>query len=303
MKLFRGERSETNAAAVRQFVQERQRTPTASGGDSETDSARPKLKFESFHFRHCYDILRSNPTFIEVLLEQGTANGGNEPHKRRRTEGAGSSQEEYSSSTSSDDSDTADSHEDEEQVMMLQAPPASRFQVAKVGAISSGHVHQQPSRWQHPQATANGVQRTVPAARTLIHRPNAAQRESGSVVITFEDASDDLEAPRLECDRAVANEYVRLRTQTLQEDRRLKLLAELRGVVTTISQLAQQLAWNGVASAALAARTGGVCPALDQDVLRDIAFFRHEKQRLKQEIAAIDGAIVTNGIPNGVNSK
>ncbi|POM81567.1 Hypothetical protein PHPALM_443 [Phytophthora palmivora] len=286
VKLFREERSETNAAAVRQYVHDRQRPPTPTG-DSETDSSRPKLKFESFHFRHCYDILRSNPQFIEALLEQCKANGDGGSRKRRRVEGP--DDDEYSSSTS-DDSDTADSHEDEEHEMMLQAPPVNRFQVAKVGAISS---QQMPTMsWETHHVAANGIQRADPPARTLVHPPNATPHGSGSVIITFEDANDDLEVPRLECDRAVANEYVRLRTQTLQEDRRLKLLAELRGVVTTISQLAQQLAWNGVASAALAARTGAVCPALDEDVLRDIAFFRHEKQRLKQAIVALDGGVV-----------
>ncbi|KAE9005240.1 hypothetical protein PR003_g15254 [Phytophthora rubi] len=262
-KLFREERSETNATAVRQYVQERQ-TPS---GDSETDSGRPKLKFESFHFRHCYDILSSNAKFVQALLEQDKGKGRDSsehgPRKRRRTSDA----DEYSSSTSSDGSDTEE--------LMLHDAPAGRIQLAKVGAISSRQVPAQSSSW--PHARANGVP---------VH-PSA----SDSVVITFDDGmSDDGELPpRLECDRQVANAYVRLRTQTLQEDRRLKLLAELRGVVTTISQLAQQLAWNGVASAALAARTGGVCPALDEDVLRDIAFFRHEKQRLKQQIAALDG--------------
>uniref|UniRef100_H3HCF5 Uncharacterized protein n=1 Tax=Phytophthora ramorum TaxID=164328 RepID=H3HCF5_PHYRM len=244
VKLFRGERGETNAAAVRQFVQARQQTPTAVGTESETDSSRPKLKFESFHFRHCYDILRSNPKFIEVLLE-GTVNGESGPRKRRRTEAGSGSEDEYSSSTSSDNS--ADSHEDE---VLLQALPFRHNQLDKAGVMNP--------------------------------------EQSGSVIITIDDANNDLELPRLECDRQVANEYVRLRTKTLQEDRRLKLLGELRGVVTTISQLSQQLAWNGVASAALAARTGAVCPALDEDVLRDIAFFRHEKNRLKTEITALD---------------
>ncbi|CAI5735524.1 unnamed protein product [Peronospora destructor] len=271
-KLFRGRRSETNAAAVRQFVQERQRPPTASG-DSETNSARPKLKFESFHFRHCYDILCSNTTFIKVLLEKSRTNGGNELLKKhRRTEGANSFQEKYISSTSNDGSDAADSHEGEEQVTMLQHPPA---QEEEVGSISREH----PSNWQNPQATANGVNRTL-------HSSNAAQCNRENAVVTFDDAYDDRDLPRLECDRTVANEYICLRMQALKDDRRLKLLAELRGVVTMMSQLSQQLAWNGVASAALTARTGGVCPALDQDVLRDIAFFRHEKERLKQEIAA-----------------
>jgi hypothetical protein len=237
---------------VRQFVHERQQPPSPTA--DEADAARPKLKFESFHFRHCYEILSSNARFIEALLTQGE----NGPRKRRRSEGG--DDDEYSSSTSSE-SDTADSHEDE---VLLQAPPANRFKVAKVGAISSARV---------------------PRSRALAP---SAQHGAHSAIITFDDASDDLDLPRIECDRDVANEYVRLRTLTLQEDRRLKLLAELRAVVTTISQLAQQLAWNGVASAALAARTGGTCPALDEEVLRDIAFFRQEKQRLKLEIAALD---------------
>ncbi|KAH7461867.1 hypothetical protein PRIC1_006054 [Phytophthora ramorum] len=279
VKLFRGERGETNAAAVRQFVQARQQTPTAVGTESETDSSRPKLKFESFHFRHCYDILRSNPKFIEVLLE-GTVNGESGPRKRRRTEAGSGSEDEYSSSTSSDNS--ADSHEDE---VLLQALPFRHNQLDKAGVMNPEQVHTLHQSWQNRQGIANGV---PTGARTLARAANAPARESGSVIITIDDANNDLELPRLECDRQVANEYVRLRTKTLQEDRRLKLLGELRGVVTTISQLSQQLAWNGVASAALAARTGAVCPALDEDVLRDIAFFRHEKNRLKTEITALD---------------
>ncbi|RMX64845.1 hypothetical protein KXD40_008002 [Peronospora effusa] len=280
-KLFRGRRSEINAEAVRQFVQERQRPPTDSG-DSETDAARPKFKFESFHFRHCYDILCSNSSFMEALLEKSRTSRGNEPLKKHRpTEGASSCQEKYRSFILSDGSDVPDSHESEEQVTMRQYPPASQLQKEEVGSISREH----PSNWQYPRATANAVNSTT-------HPSNVAQRDRESVFITLEDASDVRNPPRLECDRAVANEYVRLRMQALKDDRRLKLLAELRGVVATMSQLAQQLAWNGVASAALTARTGGVCPALDQDVLRDIAFFRHEKERLKQEIAA-----------NGTNSK
>ncbi|GMF64741.1 unnamed protein product [Phytophthora lilii] len=274
VKLFREERSETNAAAVRQYVLERQRPPTPSGSP-DTDATHPKLKFESFHFRHCYDILRTNPQFIKALLEQGKAGGDSAARKRRRMEAGSGSEEEYSSSTSSDDSDTADSHEDEERELMLRGPPVIR------PAVGASMVYPQATGWQNAQAHTN----SVPAGKTLLQ----ASKTADSMVITFDDASEDAELPLVECDREVANEYVRLRTQTLQEDRRLKLLAELRAVVTTISQLAQQLAWNGVASAALAARTGAVCPVLDQDVLRDIAFFRHEKQRLKQEIAALDG--------------
>ncbi|KAL3662892.1 hypothetical protein V7S43_012292 [Phytophthora oleae] len=285
VKLFREERSEINATAVRQYVQGRLRPPSPTG-DSETDSTRPKLKFETFHFHHCYDILRSNPKFIETLLEQTRVNGGGGARKRRRIDGIGGPEEdEYSSSTSSDDSDTADSNEDED--LLLQS--SNRFQAAKVDAITSEQVS--TLRKSH-QATGNGVQRPILQVRPLVQPLSASQSRSDSVIITLEDTRDDLELPRLECDRELANEYIRLRTQTLQEDRRLKLLAELRGVVTTISQLAQQLAWNGVASAALAARTGTVCPQLDQDVLRDIAFFRGEKQRLKQAIASLDDGLV-----------
>ncbi|GMF42133.1 unnamed protein product [Phytophthora fragariaefolia] len=216
------------------------------------------------------DALEHNPKFLETLLEQAKAGGDGGSRKRRRLEAGGSDEEEYSSSTtSSDDSDTAEDDDEEEED---EDEEHERIRLAKVGAISSRQVSAQSSGWHNL-------------------RPG---READSVVITFDDVSDDGELPRLECDREVANAYVRLRVQTLQQDRRLKLLAELRGVVSTISQLAQQLAWNGVAAAALAARTGGVCPALDQDVLRDIAFFRHEKQRLKQEIAALDGGAFAN---------
>ncbi|KAI9915453.1 hypothetical protein PsorP6_007443 [Peronosclerospora sorghi] len=273
-KLFQGQRSEINAAAVRQFVKDRQRTPTTSGGDSDTDSARPKLKFESFHFRHCYDILCSNPAFLEALMEKGKKNSQN---KRRRTEER--LLEEYSSSTSKDESDAGDDFPKDEEPKLAEVSQYShdrRAQVTKVASSTRKHVHQQPT---NSKAVPNGT-------RTMGHPSKA--RISGSVVISCEDARCNFDANHLKCDRSLANEYVRLHMQILKKDRRLKLLAELRGVVATISQLAQQFAWNGVASAALAARTEGVHHALDQDVLGDIAFFRREKHRLKLEIAALD---------------
>uniref|UniRef100_M4BKH7 Uncharacterized protein n=1 Tax=Hyaloperonospora arabidopsidis (strain Emoy2) TaxID=559515 RepID=M4BKH7_HYAAE len=279
VRLFREQRSEGNALAVRQFVQKRQRTSVASGGDgdSETDSSRPKLRFESFHFLHCYDILCSNSAFLKVLLDQSRMNGGNVSQKKRRQTEAGIDLKGESRTSAVRDNCTMET----ERVSTLRVPPVTRVEGAEVSSSSSQHTHQHPPTDQHLQASD----------REMIHSHSAARLDSSSVVVTFNDVSDDFDVPRVECDRTVANEYVRLRMQTLQEGRRLKLLAELRGVVATIAQLAQQLAWDGVASAALAAQTGGACIASNQGVLRDIAFFRHEKQRLKQRIAALDGPL------------
>ena len=280
VRLFREQRSEANAAAVRQFVQKRQQTSLAGGdADSETDSSRPKLKFESFHFLHCYDIVGASPAFLKVLLDPSrTARGDGAHDKRRRVEGGSALKREDSALRGACAS--VDAHEDVKRVASAsRAPPARRVQGTKMSSTQSkSRTHQQPPSGQQPQRRDEKTRHSFIAAR----------RDSGSAVVTLDDASDDIGVPPVECDRAVANEYVRLRIQTLREDRRLKLLAELRGVVATIAQLAQQLAWDGVASAALAARTGKAHVASNSGVLRDIAFFRHEKQRLKQRIAGLD---------------
>ncbi|CAI5735318.1 unnamed protein product [Hyaloperonospora brassicae] len=276
VRLFREQRSEANAAAVRQFVQKRQRTSLTGGdvdADSETDCSRPKLKFESFHFLHCYDILGASPTFLKVLLDPSRTARGDGAHDKRRRVDAGSA-------LKREDSASVDAQEDGKRVASAsRAPPARRVQGMKMSSTQSkSRTQQQPPSGQQPQRRDEKTR----------HSFTAARRDSSRAVVTLDDASDDIGVPPVECDRAVANEYVRLRIQTLREDRRLKLLAELRGVVATIAQLAQQLAWDGVASAAVAARTGKAHVASNSGVLRDIAFFRHEKQRLKQRIAGLD---------------
>lgn len=79
------------------------------------------------------------------------------------------------------------------------------------------------------------------------------------------------------------------RTQSTQQkaNYRLKLLAELRGIVETISQLTNQLA-NGTAAPMGMTAGSRLDPTLAEEVQQDLRFFREQKRRLKQELDALD---------------
>ncbi|CEG36641.1 uncharacterized protein PHALS_03313 [Plasmopara halstedii] len=279
-KLFKEERSEINATIMRRFVRDRQQ-PIITPSDLEAYVVHPKLKFESFHFRHCYEILRSNRRFLEVLLGQDGDHKVGTLHKRRRVSGTNATDEiEDSFLTSSDNSDTFDFHNNKEHKAIMQVT-TEPYQTNNLERPTLPH-----SKW---QVAANNISTQV---RTPASPLNVASHGSSSVVVSFDDNGEYSQISRLECDRDIANEFIRIRTKKLEDDRRLKLIAELRGVVETIAKLAKQLAWTGVASTTLAAKTGLICSVLDEDVLRDIAFFRAEKKRLQQSIAALDSDII-----------
>ncbi|CAI5735521.1 unnamed protein product [Peronospora destructor] len=67
---------------------------------------------------------------------------------------------------------------------------------------------------------------------------------------------------------------------------RLKLLNELRGIVETISQLANQFASTmAVPNVSASSRLD---PTLVEEMQQDLRFFREQKSRLKQELDALD---------------
>ncbi|KAI9989112.1 hypothetical protein PInf_022849 [Phytophthora infestans] len=70
---------------------------------------------------------------------------------------------------------------------------------------------------------------------------------------------------------------------------RLKLLTELRGIVDTISQLANQLE-NGMAVPMGMTPGSRLDPTLVEEVQQDLRFFRDHKHRLRQELDALDAS-------------
>lgn len=242
---FQSKRSQVNAEIMRQFAQDSKRV-----GQAQAEPRHPRLKFESFHYRHCYDILRTEPRFLEALLTQKTAEDGENGDRKRRLGETGDEDDE-SRNLSSDDSDEASADEEDARVEstpeLTPAPPIRPLQLKPSNTSREG-----------PAVSYQGS-----SARSSRHGsprgPGAERTDDG------------------------AFQWV----PSPDRDQRLKLLAELRAVVSTIAKLTKQLRWNGVSSAALEARMGKRCPKLDEDVLRDIALFRQEKRRLKQELAAL----------------
>ncbi|KAK1928131.1 hypothetical protein P3T76_012634 [Phytophthora citrophthora] len=82
-----------------------------------------------------------------------------------------------------------------------------------------------------------------------------------------------------------------IRTQRSQQkaNYRLKLLAELRGIVETISQLTNQLD-NGAAASMGMTAGSRLDPTLREEVQHDLRFFREQKRRLMQELSALDAS-------------
>ena len=69
---------------------------------------------------------------------------------------------------------------------------------------------------------------------------------------------------------------------------RLKLLTELRGIVESISHLANQIASGTAAPIGMTAGSR-LDPTLVREVQQDLHFFREQKYRLRQELEALDG--------------
>ena len=95
--------------------------------------------------------------------------------------------------------------------------------------------------------------------------------------------------PRVDDGRTSSAEASMLRSQRTQQkaNYRLKLLTELRGIVETMSHLANQIA-NGTAGPIRMPAGSRLDPTLAEEVQQDLHFFREQKYRLKQELEALD---------------
>ncbi|KAG7398466.1 hypothetical protein PHYBOEH_011087 [Phytophthora boehmeriae] len=90
---FQAKRRKVNTEIMRQFALDRKRADV-----QQVESEHPRLKFESFHYRHCYDVLHMNPRFVESLLchKNGGTEGNGDRKRRRPPIGDSDEEERYS---------------------------------------------------------------------------------------------------------------------------------------------------------------------------------------------------------------
>ncbi|RLN06177.1 hypothetical protein BBJ28_00010140 [Nothophytophthora sp. Chile5] len=360
-KRFAATRKEANTATLRQFLRNHQQ---AAAGDEAGEATRPRLKFQSFHFLHCYDILRSYNKLLQAIPVQESESTEEETRKRRQTTGASGSNEAaiYLSAGDSSSESEAEAEKEENAPSIVVSTVVTRSSKRKTGAADGGGKEiQLPGRRRQkigsvsesstikyiatsPKSVeAEGKQDELSVGATAM-TPRSDQRkastsdegcgdiqqdaqttgqesdhgadllssflpghtaecDSVNVLMPISSGSSGVAPSRLRCDEKLASDYIRLKMQTLKEDRRLKLLAELRGIVETIGQLGQQLAWGGVTSVAVAARTGRGLPTLEAEVIQDLAFFRDQKNRLKRQLAELEEAAGSGGGSSSAGSR
>jgi hypothetical protein len=234
--------------------------------DAEPPS-KPRIKPLTYRYTHCIPVLRTSTRFMRAALSERKPRAVRSPAQKRHRRPKDPSDDE---NVSSDDSGKA-SHGHEAAPKRRKASDAS-----SAGSVSGSgsSVSSSPS----DDSSDEGVPmpKSAMAARAVAPLSQPAQAS----------------VPRVEAQngRHSAKTQV-LRAQRTQQksNYRLKLLAELRGIVETIAQLANQLA-NGSATPTGLMPAGRVDPTLAEEVQQDLRFFRDQKRRLKLELDALDAA-------------
>ncbi|RLN06176.1 hypothetical protein BBJ28_00010141 [Nothophytophthora sp. Chile5] len=254
---FVATREKAEEEELREYEEEKQR---ASSANSNPPPPKPRAKTTTFRFLHCLEILRSSDRFMRSVLSEEKGPLVVNARKRRRRRSAAPTDAEETPDASEAGANPLDW--DEVHVGEVSNPRASTnwLGVTCIDQLRTMLV----SEW-----SGRRLRRVKP------HR--LPVRSAGST-----------ERP--------ANEYLLLKTRALRDRRaeeksehRLKLLAELRGVVATIAQLANEFVSGSVTSMAVAAQTEAR-PTLAEEVKEDLHFFRQEKCRLKRELDALDAA-------------
>ncbi|KAG7398467.1 hypothetical protein PHYBOEH_011088 [Phytophthora boehmeriae] len=256
-------KEEEKAAQMQQYEEAKQKAEAAG----ETPPPKPRGKIKPFRYPRCIPILRESKRFMRsVLSEKKDPIAASRKRSRR--------------SFIPNEADASDPGSDDPVEQMKQSDRNIRTK----------------SREESPDAqspfTSESDEDTAPAAAFAAPVTTASPLMAPVMMTTRVVAPTDQHSiPRSD---AMNGNHSLTRDQTLNghrdlvdTDYRLKLLAELRGVVETIAQLSNQLVNGAVTLMAVDAqlKTG---PTLTEEVKEDLQFFREQKRRLKQELDALE---------------
>ncbi|GMF64740.1 unnamed protein product [Phytophthora lilii] len=209
---------------------------------------KPRTKPTTFRYAHCIPVLRTSMRFMRAVMSEKKPRVVRSPTQRRRRRPKPPSDAEMS-----DASDDSANH-------------AKRHKGSEASSVSGSGSGSSSSSSTSDDSSDEGVPALKGFAVPGTAHPSTAHQNGGYVA---------------------AAQVIRGQRAQQKANYRLKLLAELRGIVETISQLTNQLA-TGTAVPMGAAAGTRLDPTLAEEVQQDLRFFREQKRRLKQELDTID---------------
>uniref|UniRef100_M4BKH6 Uncharacterized protein n=1 Tax=Hyaloperonospora arabidopsidis (strain Emoy2) TaxID=559515 RepID=M4BKH6_HYAAE len=239
--------------------------------------SKPRIKVTKFRYVHCVSILKTSKRFMHAVMLEKIPQMEPNPARKRQRRSKHSCDAENAVEATKDCDESSDRHG---KSLTQHKPPLKHGKDSDASSGASSLASDSSSS-NIPRGESNGEQTPVADVQVF-----AAAAPTPSV------ASSDVRGigiPRVDDGRTSSAEASMLRSQRTQQkaNYRLKLLTELRGIVETMSHLANQIA-NGTAGPIRMPAGSRLDPTLAEEVQQDLHFFREQKYRLKQELEALD---------------
>ncbi|KAG6583047.1 uncharacterized protein IUM83_06000 [Phytophthora cinnamomi] len=271
---FEAIRQAEEAEALRAYREAKQQALL----ESAEPPPKPRTKATTFRYPHCIPVLRTSKRFMRAAMSEKKPRVVRSPVQKRRRRQSKHASEGDEASESSDAS--GDLHERVSPHGAESSPKrrkGSEASSAASGSASGSSSSSSPSDESSDEGVPAPKGFVVPqAGQPTVARGNHVARAAA------------------QNGGFASNAQVIKNHRTQQKaNYRLKLLAELRGIVETISQLGTQLSSSRQPALQGAASPMGVAavdPTLAEEVQQDLRFFRDQKRRLKQELDALDAA-------------
>ncbi|KAL3662891.1 hypothetical protein V7S43_012291 [Phytophthora oleae] len=225
---------------------------------------KPRTKATTFRYAHCIPVLKTSNRFMRAALSEKKPRVARSPTQKRRgrrPKSAMDAEEMIDGSEASDGSAGPSSKRRKGSVVSSGAS-------ASASASSSSSSPSDDSSDEGVPMPKGVVFPAAPALR-VVQQPMVQERSNGV--------------------HTAPVQVIRTQRSQQKANYRLKLLAELRGIVETISQLTNQLD-NGTAAPMGMTAGSRLDPTLREEVQHDLRFFREQKRRLMQELGALDAS-------------
>ncbi|CAI5711400.1 unnamed protein product [Peronospora destructor] len=237
----------------------------------------PRTKPTKFRYVHCISVLKTSKRFMRAVTSAKTPREGVRSSTQKRPKLPSDADQAVNASEASDDSvSRRESSPPQHEPFLKRSKggdaPSSFCASAPESRSSSSSSYALSSVVKVPVPSGVAVAAVTPSP--IVAPSNTLNSKIPGI--------DALNGRHLSAKTPV------LQIQHTQQkaNYRLKLLNELRGIVETISQLANQFASTmAVPNVSASSRLD---PTLVEEMQQDLRFFREQKSRLKQELDALD---------------
>ncbi|ETI51774.1 hypothetical protein F441_04955 [Phytophthora nicotianae CJ01A1] len=241
--------------------------------------AKPKTKATTFRYAHCIPVLKTSNRFMRAVLSEKKTRVARSPTQKRR------GRRPKLPSDADEMMNGSEASYDSAELQGKASPKRRKESVASSAASASASASSSSSS--SDDSSDDGA--PMPKGVASVAAPVATPSQTVQLPIAQE--SRIPHANTQNGSYAAKAQVVRSQRSQQKANYRLKLLAELRGIVETISQLANQLE-NGTAAPMGMAAGSRLDPTLAEEVQQDLRFFREQKLRLKHELDALDASEV-----------